>query len=90
MTSTHTVVCGSCKVAAQTVPNPKPNDEVTCPRCHRRDRYNNVMRTVQEHVAYEMQKQLSDSLARATRGNGFVQFKAQRPGYRSFRWMAAG
>ena len=88
--NTKTVACGACKVAAQTVANPKPNDEVICPRCKRRDRYANVMRAVQEHVAHEMQKQLSEGMARATRGNQFVKFEAKRPNHRSFRWMALG
>ena len=88
--NTNAIACGMCKVAAQTVANPKPNDEVVCPRCKRRDRFDRVMRTVQEHVAYELQKQLGDSLARATRGNKFVKFEAKRPSYRTFRWMALG
>lgn len=79
-----------CKVAAQTVADPKPHDEVVCPRCKRRDRFDSVMRSVEEHVAHEMQKQLGDSLARATRGNKFVKFDKQSLGHRSFRWMALG
>lgn len=88
--NTHTIACGTCKVAAQTVANPKSNDEVTCPRCNRRDRFENVMRAVQEHVAYVMQKQLNDSLSRSTRGNSFVKFTAKPIGHRSFRWVALG
>jgi phage FluMu protein Com len=88
--NTHTIACGSCKVAAQTVANPKSNDEVTCPRCKRRDRFENVMRSVQEHVAYIKKKRLGDSLSRSTRGNRFVKFTAKPVGHRSFRWIALG
>lgn len=88
--NTHTIACGSCKVAAQSVANPKPDDEVTCPRCHRHDRFENVMRSVKEHVAHAAAKHLSDGLRRASSGNSFIKFEAKPVGNRSFRWIALG
>lgn len=88
--NTHTIACGSCKVPAQTVANPKPNDEVTCPRCNRRDRFDNVMASVQKHVVHATQKSLNDSLRRATSGSRFIKFTAKPVGNPSLRWIALG
>jgi transposase-like protein len=87
--STHTVLCGSCKCAVETVANPKAHDKVTCPRCGRSDRFDKVMATVQEFVAHLAQKAISESLSRATRGNRFVKFKPQHTAHRSFRWITS-
>ena len=88
--NTHTIACGSCKIAAQSVENPKPDDEVTCPQCSRRDRFDDVIRTVKEHVAYVVQKRLDDTLRGATRGSKFLKVTSKRPGNRSFSWIALG
>lgn len=84
-----TVLCGSCKRAVETVPNPKPHDKVSCPRCGRSDRFDKVMATVSEFTAYLAQKAIAESLARSTRGNSFIQFKPQHIAHRSFRWITS-
>lgn len=82
------ILCGSCKCPAQTVADAKPQDKVTCPRCNRSDTIDNVRRIVGEHVAYETSRMLSESLARATRGNSFLKLTPQRQPQRTFRWIA--
>lgn len=86
--SRHSVLCGGCKCAVETVANPKSHDKVTRPRCGRSDRFDKVMATVQEYVAHLAQKRISESLASATRGNSFIKFKPQNVTNRSFRWVA--
>ena len=86
--SSHTILCGSCKRPAESVPNPKPNDNVTCPRCHRSDSFKNVMASIQEHVAHETAKALSASFAKAARGSKFIKVSSQPPRQRTFRWVA--
>lgn len=86
--NSHTILCGACKCAAKTVPDPKSHDQVTCPRCGRSDRFDNVMRTVNEHIAHGASKMLHDGLTKAVRGSKFIKVTGQRPGYRSFRWVA--
>jgi len=88
--NTHTIACGSCKIPAQCVANPKANDEVTCPRCNRRDRFDNVMASVKKHVVHITQKKLNESMRRAASGSRIIQFKAQPLGNPSFRWVALG
>jgi len=84
----HTILCGTCKCPAESVPNPKPHDKVTCPRCHRSDRFDHVMRTVAKHVEHRTAQMMHDSLARATRDSKVLKLTSQRPGYQSFRWIA--
>lgn len=86
-TSNHTVLCGTCKCAVETVSNPKPHDKVSCPRCGRSDRFDKVMDSVREFVVHLTHKSLTESLAKSTRGNSFIKFKAQRLPNRSFRWV---
>lgn len=81
------ILCGSCNCPAQTVPDPKPQDKVTCPRCDRSDTLQNVQRIVGEHVAYEASRSLNESLARAVRGSRFLKFTPNRLPQRSFRWI---
>lgn len=87
-TSTHTILCGACKRPAETVPNPKPNDEVACPRCHRRDRYDHVMRSVKDYIEHSLAQGIHDSFAKGLRGSKFIKLTSQRPSQRSFRWIA--
>lgn len=83
-----TVLCGSCKCAVKTVPDPKANDKVACPRCNRTDRFDKVMDSVREHIVYLTQQSMAKRLAASTRGNRFVKFKADQPRHRSFRWIS--
>ena len=83
------VLCGSCTCVAETVANPKANDDVTCPRCNRRDRFDKVMKVVGEHVAYQASILISDSLAKSNRGNPFVKLSVKKPPNRTFRWIAS-
>lgn len=86
-TTTQAILCGSCKSPAKTVANPKPHDEVKCPRCGRSDRFDNVMRSVKDHVAYLTQKYISERLSKSTSGNRFIKFEVKKPSNRSFRWI---
>ncbi|MCP5387696.1 MAG: hypothetical protein H6916_12910 [Novosphingobium sp.] len=86
-TTTQSILCGSCKSPAKTVPNPKPHDQVKCPRCGKSDRFDQVMKSVQAHVAHLTQQHLSESLAKAARGNSFIKFEIKKPAHRSFRWI---
>jgi hypothetical protein len=83
-----TVLCGGCKCAVETVANPQAHDKVTCPRCHRSDRFDKVMDSVKEHVLHLTTKAMSESLARSTRGNRYVKFETKQPSHRSFRWIS--
>lgn len=89
-TTTQAVLCGSCKCAVETVSNPKPHDKVSCPRCGRSDRFDQVMATVREYVLHLTKKAMSEAFAKAARGNRFVKFKAQHVPHRTFRWMTDG
>jgi hypothetical protein len=89
-TTSHTILCGSCKCAVQSVPNPKAHDKVTCPRCNRSDRFDAVMRVVKEHVTHSTARALHEGMAKAVRGSKFLKLTSNGPGYRSFRWIASG
>lgn len=85
--NTQAILCGSCKSPAKTVANPEPDDQVTCPRCGRADRFDQVMRSVSDHVAHLTQKYVAEQLSKSTRGNRFVKFKMQQSANRSFPWI---
>ena len=86
--SNHAILCGTCKCPAETVPNPEPHDKVTCPRCHRSDRFDHVMRVFSEYVAHAASESLHHGLAKAVRGSKFVKVSGKGPRKRSFRWIA--
>lgn len=86
--STHAILCGNCECAVKTVTNPQPHDEVACPRCGRKDRYDKVVKTAGEYIAHLTHKALAERMAKATRSNSFIKFEVKKPGNRSFRWIA--
>lgn len=87
MSSTQTVLCGTCKCAVKTVANPQAHDQVSCPRCGRSDRFDKVMASVKEFVAHLAHKNIAEQFTASTRGNRFIKFTAQKPQHRSFRWI---
>lgn len=85
--STHAILCGACKRQVETVPDPKPDDQVTCAGCGRADRFDKVMASLKEHIGYLTQKAMSEHLRKTTRRNGFIKFEPQQVRHRDFRWM---
>lgn len=85
--SQHTILCGSCKSPAKSIPEPKPDDKVSCPRCGREDRFDSVMRSVKDYVTDSAAESLSASLANAVRGSKFIKVTSQPRPQRSFRWI---
>lgn len=85
--SENKVLCGACKCAVKTVTNPKPHDQVVCPRCGRSDRFDKVMATIGEQYQHVLHQKLAKSLAASTRGNSMIKFKPQNVPSRQFRWM---
>lgn len=83
------ILCGACKCAVQTVSNPKANDQVTCPRCNRSDRFDKVMAAVREYVGHCAQTAMHESLTRAARGSRFIKLTSKKPSNRSFRWVTS-
>ncbi len=90
MSSTNqTVLCGGCKSAVETVPDPKPNDQVSCPRCGRTDRFDKVMESVGRYAAQLAAKHLAEGFAKSTRGNSFIKLTVKHQPDRSFRWICS-
>lgn len=85
--SSHTILCGSCKREAKSVPNPKPHDKVTCSGCGREDSFENVMRSVKDYITHSAAQYLSKGIADAVRGSKFIKVTSQAPQHRSFRWI---
>lgn len=88
--SQHKILCGSCRCPVEAAANPKPHDNVTCPRCGRKDRFDKVLAVAKEHAVYLAHKGLAEHLTKSTRSNSFIQFKPQHIPHRSFRWMIEG
>ncbi len=88
MSTTFTILCGACKLPAKAPLKPEPHDQVTCPGCGRSDRFDDVVRTVQEHVAYEVQQTFAAGMAKAARSSKRLTFKPQRGSQSTFRWVA--
>lgn len=83
------ILCGACKRQVEVPADAKPDYKVVCSGCRRSDRLDSVVRSAQEHLMHHAQKQLSESLVRATRSNSFIKFETQRPQHRTFRWVTA-
>lgn len=88
MTTNVEVLCGTCKCAVETVANPKSDDNVTCPRCNRSDRFDNVMASVKEYAVYCMHSSLAKSMPKSRPGD-FIQITMDKPRNRSFRWITS-
>ena len=85
--SEHQILCGSCKGPAESVANPKADDKVTCPRCGREDRFDDVMRSVKQYVTDSAAKHLNSALADAVRGSNFIKVTKQYRPQSSHRWV---
>lgn len=83
-----TIFCGACKGPAKSVSNPKPDDTVSCSRCGREDRFDNVMRSVQDYVTDSLAKSLNASMAKAVRNSKFVKVTTKSVPQRSYRWVS--
>lgn len=87
MTTTHKILCGSCKTDLKGPSDPKPDDVITCPTCGNGDTFENVLREAKEYIANGFSKSLGDMLAKSTRNSKFVKFKSQRAPQRSYRFV---
>jgi len=87
-TTNHAVLCGACKCSVEPVSNPKAHDKISCPRCHRSDRYDKVMATVSEYLAHLLEKATAERLSKTARSNSGVKLTIKKPSNRSFRWIA--
>jgi len=65
------ILCAQCKIPAESPPEPKANDVITCPKCGRQETFENFQRSLaqqgEEYAARAMNKTLS-SIAGRTRG----------------------
>jgi hypothetical protein len=44
------IICGACKVSVVTPLDPKPHDQIICPRCGARDAFEKVWKICMEEV----------------------------------------
>lgn len=86
------VLCGACKCPVETVASPEPHDKVTCPRCNRSDRFDDVMEVVAQHFEHFTQKTIADALGKSSRlqrDKKFLKVSVNQPPNREFRWVMA-
>lgn len=81
------LLCGSCKVPAETVANAKPSDPVTCPKCGRTDRYETAMKSGGEYLASQVGDAITQGFLKANRPGSMIKFSAKPRPRRSFRWI---
>jgi DNA-directed RNA polymerase subunit RPC12/RpoP len=60
-------ICGACKVPVESPIDPEPDDEVSCPRCGVRDRYEDARKIAFDHIAYLFESAKDQGLARLDR-----------------------
>ncbi|MFZ5680746.1 MAG: hypothetical protein EKK35_06345 [Bradyrhizobiaceae bacterium] len=56
--STKPILCSKCETQVNIVPDPKPQDLVTCPVCGDSDTFENVKRSLGEQATEWAQKKL--------------------------------
>lgn len=61
MSDNQPMLCAKCRVPVQVVPDPKPEDMVTCPQCGESDTFENVKRSLGQQAAEWAQRKLADS-----------------------------
>lgn len=83
----QTILCGSCKGPAKSVPNPEPHDKVSCERCGREDSFDNVMGSVKDYIGHSAAQAMSSHLRQSLRSSKFIKVTSKPVGHRSFRWI---
>jgi anaerobic ribonucleoside-triphosphate reductase len=61
MSDNRPLLCAKCGVNVQVVPDPKPEDMVTCPQCGESDTFENVKRSLGQQAAEWAQRKLAES-----------------------------
>jgi hypothetical protein len=56
------ILCGKCLVQVTTVPDPKPDDKVTCPSCGDTDTFKNVLESLGEQTQEWATKKIFEGL----------------------------
>lgn len=82
------ILCGSCKSPVEIPTDAQDDYQFVCSGCGQSDRLDDIARIASDYFVDRAGKGLSDSLARATRGNKFVKFKAKPTPRRTFRWIS--
>lgn len=75
--STHTILCGACKVPLQGPSDGDDNNVFSCPSCGASDTRKEVLRIVAKHVEEVSARALQESLRKSFRGNKFVKLDAK-------------
>jgi len=73
-----TILCGRCKIAVEGPAEPKPQDVIACPRCGRRDSFQNTLRSVEAHTLDLTEGKAEETFAGAFRRSKYVEF-TQKP-----------
>ena len=50
------IVCGTCNVPVVAPSDPKPDDQIICPKCGARDTYKEVFKVCMNHAKYRLER----------------------------------
>ena len=70
--SSHTILCGSCRVAVEGPSDPKHDDMITCPKCGRSDNFENVAASVKAFVEEMAGRSLQETIRKSFRGSKII------------------
>jgi hypothetical protein len=68
------VLCGKCNVQVNIVPNPEPQDKVTCPQCGDSDTFENVKRSLGEQAQEFAARKIQETMRNVTRGSTAIKY----------------
>lgn len=58
------IICGSCKVPIISPVDPEPDDQIVCPRCGVRDRYEDAMKIAFDEVTDRLKRARLEGIAK--------------------------
>lgn len=87
--SAHEILCGNCGSPVDGPEDPKPHDEIRCPKCGQSDPYSAVLESAQKFVTDEVARTFNKTMADAVRGSKVAKFKPDHIPNRRYRWTVA-
>lgn len=89
MSSTHDILCGSCKTPVQGPSEPADDDIIKCANCGQSDCFGVVLESITRYATDAAGRHLQQRAKQAVRGSKFITFKADPIPNRTYRWIVA-
>lgn len=84
----YDVLCGTCRAPARGPDNPSPDDQISCGECGQSDRYEDVLKSVQQHAEDVTAHAMGKMMRRIAAGSKFMTVTGGTHRVGSYRWIS--